>query len=72
MTWPIKCSCGDDSRYQNMANGSFIYTCGKRGCKKEQSARMSSGTGRTLNGRPYVTRSEKDRRKAALSEFKFK
>ena len=44
MNFPVKCACGDDSRYQNMANGNFIYTCGKYGCKKEKPPTYKANT----------------------------
>lgn len=44
MSFPPKCSCGDDARYQNMANGQFIWTCGKRGCLKQKPVTTSSNS----------------------------
>lgn len=40
----IKCSCGDDGRYQNMRSGQFVWTCGKRGCLKEKPLTYAANT----------------------------
>ena len=44
MNFDIKCSCGDQARYQNMRNGKFVMTCGTSGCLKEKPINYAANT----------------------------